>query len=145
MSLVLDAAHAAAIRRHGEADYPNEACGLMGGRTVGGDGVVTTLVPLANERREARTHRYVIDPAAYLRAQAELDRAGLEILGVYHSHPDHPAEPSEFDREHAWPHWSYVIVAVARGRAEMLRSWRLSEDRTRFAEEPLNVQERKSA
>jgi len=145
VTLVLAPAYAAAIRKHGEGDYPNEACGLMAGRSEGDLGVVSRLVPLLNERRDSLRNRYHIDPLAYLRAQAELDRAGLDVLGVYHSHPDHPARPSEFDREHAWPRLSYVIVGVARGQAAELKSWRLADDRSAFTEEPILVEERKVA
>ena len=141
MTLVIAPRDWAAIRRHGEADYPHEACGLMGGTTEGERTVVKELVPLTNERSDAARNRYLIDPAAFRDAQAQLDRAGLEILGVYHSHPDHPAEPSAFDREHAWPRLSYVIVAVADGRAGDMKSWRLSDDRAAFAEEPVTLEE----
>lgn len=142
MTLVLAPVQAADIQRQGEADYPNETCGLLGGRADGGEGVVTRLVPLVNERADSPHNRYLIDPEAFRRAQADLDRARLDVLGVYHSHPDHPAEPSAFDREHAWPGWSYVIVKVASGRAAELRSWRLADDRSAFAEEPIIVEER---
>ena len=142
MTLVLAPAAAAEIRRHGEADYPNETCGLMGGRAEGDRYVVTRLVPLRNEREDSLRNRYLIDPDAFRRAQAELDHARLDVLGVYHSHPDHPAEPSTFDREHAWPYLSYVIVGVARGQAGDMRSWRLAEDRSAFAEEPIIMEER---
>ena len=141
MTLVIAPRDWAAIRRHSEADYPHEACGLMGGTTEGERTVVKELVPLTNERSDSARNRYLIDPAAFRDAQAQLDRAGLEILGVYHSHPDHPAEPSAFDREHAWPRLSYVIVAVADGRAGDMKSWRLSDDRAAFAEEPVTLEE----
>ena len=145
MTLVLAAEQAAVIRRQGEADYPNETCGLIGGRVDGDRGIVMRLVPLPNERQDSLRNRYLIDPDAFRRAQLELDRAQLDVLGVYHSHPDHPAEPSTFDREHAWPRLSYVIVGVARGRAGDLRSWRLADDRSAFAEEPIIVEEREVA
>ncbi len=137
MTLVLHSRHLAAIRHHGEADYPHEACGLIGGMLEGERPVVVQLVPLANQRNDSARNRYLIDPDAFRRAQATLDRDGLEVLGVYHSHPDHPPEPSAFDREHAWPRLSYVIVAVAGGRAGEVKSWRLSDDRAAFAEEPI--------
>jgi proteasome lid subunit RPN8/RPN11 len=144
MTLVLDARHAAAIRRHGEADYPAEACGLIGGAVEGGGDrkVAVQLVPLANQRSDSARNRYLIDPESFRRAQERLDRDGLEVLGVYHSHPDHPAVPSAFDREHAWPWLSYVIVAVAGGRAGELQSWVLADDRAGFAAEAMTIEER---
>jgi proteasome lid subunit RPN8/RPN11 len=145
VTLVLESRHASAIRRHGEADYPNETCGLLAGAMDGGRTVVVRLVPLANQRTDAAHNRYLIDPDAFRRAQARLDQERLEIVGIYHSHPDHPAEPSAFDREHAWPRLSYVIVGVTAGRAGELRSWRLSDDRAAFSEEPITLEERKAA
>ena len=151
MTLVLDARQLAAIRQHGEADYPYEACGLIGGHAGGRSGrgeggdrkVAVQLVPLSNARLDSRRNRYLIAPEAFRGAEALLVRDGLEVLGVYHSHPDHPAVPSEFDREHAWPWLSYVIVGIARGRAEDARSWTLADDRRAFSEEALIIEDRK--
>jgi proteasome lid subunit RPN8/RPN11 len=142
MTLVLDPRQVAAIRRHGEADYPAEACGLIGGTLESDRKVALQLVPLANQRTDAARNRYLIDPVSFRRAQERLDRDGLEVIGVYHSHPDHEPAPSAFDREHAWPWLSYVIVGVGRGRAEELKSWVLAEDRGAFAEESLTIEER---
>ena len=142
MTLVLEPRHLTAIKEHGERDYPHEACGLMGGVLDGDRTTVLQLVPLANERTDSARNRYLIDPDAFRKAQATLDHQRLEVLGVYHSHPDHPAEPSTFDRDHAWPRLSYVIVNVAQGRAGPVRSWRLSDDRAAFAEEPIMLEER---
>jgi proteasome lid subunit RPN8/RPN11 len=144
MSLVLEPRHSAAIARHGEADYPAEACGLIGGTIDGDHKIAVQLVPLANQRTDAARHRYLIDPASFRRAEEKLARDGLEVIGVYHSHPDHPPAPSRFDHEHAWPWFSYVIVAVARGRAGELKSWVLAEDRGTFAEELITIEERKA-
>ena len=143
MTLVLDPRHAASIRRHGEADYPAEACGLIGGAVEADRKVAVQLVPLANQRTNSARNRYLIDPESFRRAQQQLDRDGLEVIGVYHSHPDHPPVPSAFDREHAWPWLSYVIVSVARGRAAELKCWTLADDRGTFVEESVTVEERK--
>lgn len=145
MSLMLEPGHLAAIRRHGESDYPAEACGLMGGATRVDGASVARLVPLVNTRTDSAHNRYLIDPAEFLAAQKQLDQAGLDVVGIYHSHPDHPAIPSAFDREHAWPRWSYVIVAVVGGRAADVKSWRLADDRSAFNEEPITLEERKVA
>lgn len=144
MTIVLDARQAAAIRRHGEADYPAEACGLIGGEIDGDRKVVLQLVPLTNQRTDSARNRYLIDPESFRRAQERLDRDGIEVLGVYHSHPDHPPAPSAFDREHAWPWLSYVIVGVRAGRADEMKSWVLADDRGTFDEESITIEERKA-
>ena len=143
MTLVLDARHASAIRRHGEADYPAEACGLIGGASEGDRKAAVQLVPLANQRTDSARNRYLIDPESFRRAQQKLERDGLEVIGVYHSHPDHAPEPSAFDREHAWPWLAYVIVGVGRGRAGDMKSWVLADDRGGFGEESIMIEERK--
>ncbi len=137
MTLVLERRHVEAIHRHGEADYPREACGLIGGTAEDGRKIGVTLVPVPNARADAPHHRYLIDPDAFRRAQETLDRDGFEVIGVYHSHPDHPPVPSAFDREHAWPWLSYVIVEIRAGRAGEHRSWVLADDRRTFAEETI--------
>jgi len=145
VTLVLEPRHVAAMRRHGEADYPHEACGLIGGHVGGDRKTAVQLVPLSNARRDSPRNRYLIAPEAFRRAEARLGRDGLEVVGVYHSHPDHPPVPSAFDREHAWPWLSYVIVGVARGRAQDARSWMLADDRHAFSAEPLIIEDRKVA
>jgi proteasome lid subunit RPN8/RPN11 len=143
VTLVLDPRHVAAIRRHGEADYPAEACGLIAGALEGDRKVAVQLVPLVNQRTDSARNRYLIDPESFRRAQEKLDRDGLEVIGVYHSHPDHPPAPSAFDREHAWPWLSYVIVGVGHGRAGEVKSWVLTDDRGAFHEEQITTEERK--
>jgi len=143
MTLALEHRQVNAIRQHGEADYPAEACGLIGGTVEDGSQVAVLLVPLVNRRTDSARNRYLIDPESFRRAQEKLDRDGLQVIGVYHSHPDHPPTPSAFDREHAWPWLSYLILGVARGRAGEIKSWTLSQDRAAFAEEPITIEERK--
>jgi proteasome lid subunit RPN8/RPN11 len=127
------------IRRHGAEAYPEECCGVMIGEPGAGGARVVRLVPVENTREDAARHnRYLIEPATILRCQREARAEGLDIVGYYHSHPDHPARPSEFDREHAWPGTSYVIVAVEQGRPAALASWKLTDDRSAFEEEPLS-------
>lgn len=137
MTLVLEPRHVDAIRRHGEADYPREACGLIGGTAEGARKVAVTIVPLRNGRDDTPSNRYFIDPDVFRRAQDKLDGDGLEVIGVYHSHPDHPPAPSAYDREHAWPWFSYVIVEIRRGRAGDHQSWVLADDREAFALEEI--------
>ncbi|HEV2761916.1 MAG TPA: M67 family metallopeptidase [Pyrinomonadaceae bacterium] len=135
----MGASHLEAVRRHGEQEYPDECCGLLLGRFAeDGEKQVVEILPVSNAREaEERYHRSLITPEEYLKGERHARGQGLDIVGNYHSHPDHPAEPSEFDREHAWPAWSYVIVSVRGGRAADLRSWELEPDRTRFKEERL--------
>jgi proteasome lid subunit RPN8/RPN11 len=123
------------IREHGQRAYPAECCGVLVGR-LDGDGVkeVARLAPAVN-RRTDDPHRYLIAPDDLRRLELRLRTEGLEIVGYYHSHPDHPARPSDFDRDHAWPGLSYLIVAVERGRVVEARSWRLTDDRESFDEE----------
>src|SRR5216117_4415651 len=142
MTLVLDARQVAAIRRHGEADYPAEACGLIGGAVEGDRKVAVQLVPLVNQRTDSARNRYLIDPESFRRAQEKLDRDGLDIIGVYHSHPDHPPIPSQYDRDHAWPRLVYVIAAVAGRKAGDVKAWILSDDRASFYAAPLTIEER---
>lgn len=130
----------ARIHAHGETAYPEECCGVLIGRE-GKDGhgaVVERIEAASNERVDSRHNRYVISPQSLLKAQREARASGLDIVGYYHSHPDHPARPSEFDREHAWPGTSYVIVSVEKGKAVDCRSWRLRDDRAAFDEELLD-------
>jgi proteasome lid subunit RPN8/RPN11 len=99
---------------------------------------VFRLRPVAN-RRSDDPHRYLISADDLRSATRELEQSGLEILGFYHSHPDHPAEPSGFDQEHAWPWYSYIIVRVDAGRSRDIASWVLTDDRSAMRAESLDV------
>jgi proteasome lid subunit RPN8/RPN11 len=125
------------IRRQAEQAYPAECCGLLAGQ-AGDPKEVSRLVPMAN-RRTDDPRRYLISPDDLRRAEAELRADGLEIIGCYHSHPDHPADPSAYDTEQAWPWYSYLIVRVDRGRAAEMASWVLSDDRSAMRAESLDV------
>ena len=133
--LVIKPSDLEAIGRHGEATFPEECCGFLIGRAAGETTTVERLLPVDNERQDSRHNRYVIPPEAVLAAEITARAEGLGVIGYFHSHPDHPARPSEFDREHAWPGTSYVIVSIEKGKAVDCRSWRLSDDRTAFEEE----------
>jgi proteasome lid subunit RPN8/RPN11 len=135
--LTVGAADMDAIGRHAELTYPEECCGFLLGEESAGATRVDRIVGAANERRDNRHNRFVMSPETVLAAHKEARAAGLAVVGYYHSHPDHPAEPSEFDREHAWPGLSYLIVSVHGGRVDGARSWRLRDDRERFEEERL--------
>jgi proteasome lid subunit RPN8/RPN11 len=128
------------INRHGEAAYPEEGAGLLLGRLDGQHKLVEAILPLSNAREDsARHNRYLLTPQDYLHGEQEAARQGLDVLGVFHSHPDHPNRPSEFDREWAMPWFSYLITSVQSGQAAGSRSWLLSEDRQAFIEEPVTV------
>lgn len=137
VTLRLSDAMAEEIRRQGELAYPAECCGVLAGRT-GETKEVVRLVPM-NNRRTDDPHRYLIAPDDLRRTVSDLRGSDLEVLGYYHSHPDHPAVPSGFDTEHAWPWYSYIIVGVDRGRAADLASWVLEDDRSAMSRESLEV------
>jgi proteasome lid subunit RPN8/RPN11 len=124
------------IRDHGAKDYPNECCGAMLGTDKDSAGrEVRALFPLINRRDDSPRNRFSITPEDFRAAERAAAERGLDLLGWYHSHPDHPARPSEFDREHAWPWYSYVIVSVDGGVPKDLTSWQLLDDRSRFEPE----------
>ncbi|MER3457741.1 MAG: hypothetical protein C4309_03050 [Chloroflexota bacterium] len=134
----LTAALLNAIERHAEAAYPHEGCGILLGRVEGDTRTVTDILPVENQREEAaRRNRYLIPPEVVADGEEMAEQKGLEVIGFFHSHPDHPARPSAFDREHAWPWYSYVITSVERGRASGSRAWRLLDDRSQFVEEEM--------
>jgi proteasome lid subunit RPN8/RPN11 len=126
------------IRAHGEAVYPAECCGALVGRASADGKDVVRLDPAVN-RRTDDPHRYLIAPDDLRRLEAEVRRESLEVVGYYHSHPDHPARPSAFDTEHAWPWYSYLIVRIDHGRAADAASWVLDDERPLMHPESLEV------
>jgi proteasome lid subunit RPN8/RPN11 len=137
MTLRLGASLVDEIRREGERAYPAECCGVLAGHP-GEVKEVVKLVPATN-RRTDDPHRYLIAPDDLRRIEAELRSSGLEVLGCYHSHPDHPAAPSAFDTDQAWPWYSYIILRVDRARAAELTSWVLADDRSAMSPESVDV------
>jgi proteasome lid subunit RPN8/RPN11 len=132
--LTITSAVDAAIRAHGQETYPHECCGAL----VGRDGFVTAIVALPNTTDEGPRRRFMVRPSDYQLAERRATELGGELLGFYHSHPDHPARPSQYDLDHAWPTFAYIIVAVASRVAEAMTVWYLLEDRSRFEEGSLN-------
>lgn len=128
--LIVTAEADQAIRRHGQQTYPHECCGAL----VGGNGRVTTTVALPNTTEEGPRRRFLVRPSDYRLAEQRAGELGGELLGFYHSHPDHPARPSRYDLDHAWPTFAYVIVAVASGAAGDMTVWYLKDDRSIFEE-----------
>ena len=121
----------AAIRTHGASTFPHECCGAL----VGRDGDAQEAFALPNTTDEGPRRRFLVRPDDYRVAEKRARERGLDLIGFYHSHPDHPAVPSQYDLDHAWPSFSYVIVSVMAGQPGDLRSWRLSDDRSKFDEE----------
>jgi proteasome lid subunit RPN8/RPN11 len=134
MTLMIEQAQLEQLKQHVERSYPYEGGGLLIGRAgEAGRKIVTEIKPLANQRAvEDQHNRILITDAMYRAGEAYADSRGLLLVGFFHSHPDHPARPSEFDREHALPWWSYVIVSVQQGSAAEVLSWELREDRSGF-------------
>jgi proteasome lid subunit RPN8/RPN11 len=135
--IVLRQEHATAIMRHGEVDYPYECCGLIfGGITPEKQKIAQEIFPISNAREEtAKRNRFLITAEEMMRGELYARKKKLEIIGVYHSHPDHPARPSPYDLDHAWPFYSFVIVSVLNGKTEDLQSWELENDRSKFNSE----------
>jgi proteasome lid subunit RPN8/RPN11 len=133
--LVLGPGVEAAIRRHGCDTYPNECCGAL----IGQGADVRHAVGLPNTTEEGPRRRFLVRPADYRQAENEARQLDGDLLGFYHSHPDAPARPSQYDLDHAWPTFWYVIVAVEQGQAAAMTVWQLKEDRSRFEESQLKL------
>ena len=116
--------------RNAESAFPHECCGFF----FGNNGEVTEIKVVSNKRTDHKERRFLMDPLDFLKAEEYAEEKNLELMGIYHSHPDHPSIPSEFDRVHAWPNLSYIIISVIKGRFDKIQSWRLNEDR-QFEEE----------
>src|SRR6202451_1209584 len=139
------------IRAHGAETYPHECCGALLGRdldaptTNSSDGAslasreVTALFALVNRRDDSPRNRFFVTSEDVRDAEKAAREKRSDVVGCYHSHPDHPAKPSQFDQDHAWPWYSYIIVSVANGRPETMTSWRLADDRTQFTPEELEI------
>jgi proteasome lid subunit RPN8/RPN11 len=123
----------------GEKNYPEECCGFLFGHETADRRVIREARPVTNVQTENRRRRFLITPEEFRAAERHAQATGRELLGFYHSHPDHPAIPSDFDREHALPYYSYVIVSVQKGRAAETRSWQLDDDRDGYHEETIEI------
>jgi proteasome lid subunit RPN8/RPN11 len=140
--LVLNPSQVAQIEAEGSETYPNECCGIIIGRDVV-DGaatrrVVEKLEPMQNVfDPQQQKRRFAVDPLALMRAEKSAAAVGMSVIGFYHSHPDHPARPSEFDREHAWPFYSYVIVSIAKGQPVDMTSWLLDDQTQTFSRQDI--------
>jgi len=137
--LRLNEKFAAAIRAHGVRSYPHECCGAILGRDAGIAREVLGLVPLANRRDDSPRNRFEITSDDVRMAENKARDLGCDLVGWYHSHPDAPARPSDFDREHAWPWYSYIIVSIEKAEPRTMNSWRLVDDRSRYDAEPIEI------
>ena len=133
-ALTITSAVDRAVRAHGRETYPHECCGAL----VGRDGRVADIVPLPNTTEEGPRRRFLVRPSDYREAERRATELGGGLLGFYHSHPDHPARPSQYDLDHAWPTFAYIIVAVANGTANEMTVWFLKDDRSGFEEGTLH-------
>ena len=137
MSLKLTNDQVREIEKHIEAAYPGEGAGFL----LGMDGEVKGVLSFDNAREEeARFNRFLLTPEDYLKAEMKAMEQGVDLIGVFHSHPDCPNVPSEYDREWAQPFFSYIISRVDKGKTVSHRSWRLVEDRTKYDEEEIEIQ-----
>jgi proteasome lid subunit RPN8/RPN11 len=137
------------IRRHGAEAFPQECCGALLGRdpafdekSAGAAREVLGLFPLVNRRDDSPRNRFAVTAEDVREAERSAGEQDLEVVGWYHSHPDHPARPSQFDREHAWPWYSYVIVSVMAGTPAEMTSWRLNDDRQDYSQENIEIRNR---
>ena len=124
---------------HGEKEYPHECCGFILGQFKDDESFGIEYLPASNVKEENRERRFLIDPLAYQKAEDEADDQGMSVISIVHSHPDHPDKPSDFDRDHAWPGFSYIIISVQNGRIASYRSWQLNENRGKFIEENIKI------
>ena len=127
-----------AIQAHAERDYPHECGGMLIGHFDGESKAVVEIFPLENAREEeARHNRVLILPKDVLRAERYARERKLDVIGYYHTHPESPAVPSQYDLDHALPVWSYVIASVLKGKTADIRSWQMEDDRSKFNEEEI--------
>lgn len=143
------------IRAHGAETYPHECCGALLGRdstAVAGtdperealnpEREILGLFPLVNRRDDSPRNRFSVTAEDVRSAEKAAREQNLEVVGWYHSHPDHPARPSQYDRDHAWPWYSYIIVSVQGGAPQDMTSWRLNDDREEFSPEGIEIRHR---
>lgn len=126
------------IKSHSVSTYPEECCGFLLGRQDDGYRI-EEIIRAMNTAQGPRTVRYSIEPREIIAAERRASSAGKAVIGYYHSHPDHPSVPSEFDRSHAWPSYSYLIIRVVCGEPADFRSWRLSSEGGRFRREDVEI------
>lgn len=138
MGLTLARSQLELLHAHAREGYPHEVVGILGGDRA--TGRVTRVVALTNERADSPRNRYLVGPLVLMRAERALEAEGLEVVGYYHSHPDHDALYSGYDRDHALPNMAYLIVSVQDGCIAESRAWVLREDRSAMDETPIRTE-----
>ena len=126
------------IMNHARSAYPEECCGFLLGMDSDGRRIRRAL-SAPNTTRGSRGNRFNIDPMELVRAEEEARRSNLNLIGIYHSHPDSPAQPSKVDLDNAWPGYTYLVVSVQNGEPKDLAAWFLSEDRSAFHLDDMRV------
>ncbi|MDR2345528.1 MAG: M67 family metallopeptidase [Planctomycetaceae bacterium] len=138
--IVINETKIAEINKHAEQEYPNECCGALLGKIDSADRKVIELIPISNNREpETQHNRFLIRPEEFLECEKKALKQNLDLIGFYHSHPDHKSVPSDYDLNHALPVYSYIIVSVKSGNADELTSWLLRNDRTQFEQEEIQI------
>ena len=125
------------IQTHRRTTYPAECCGFLFGTEINNERVIHEVIPIDNSREDNKERRFLITPEDFIEAERRAQNLKLTLIGFYHSHPDHHAIPSDFDREHALPFYSYVIISVRNSQPAEIRSYQLADDRERYIEEKL--------
>ena len=137
MTLTAPSSEMSKLHEHAEEGYPHEVVGILAGNRETGE--LVKVLPLVNERADSAHNRYKVSGLILMRAEQALEAEGHDILGYYHSHPDHPSQYSDYDRDHALPNMSYVIVSVLNGAVADTASWRLKEDRSAMDSESIQL------
>jgi proteasome lid subunit RPN8/RPN11 len=142
MALKIGRQHFELLKAYGEESFPNECCGFLLGKQTNGEKEVAATFPAFNSSEDSeRYHRFLITPQAYMECEKFARGKELDIIGFYHSHPNAEALPSQYDVEHGWPWYSYIIVSVINNKSVDLASWVLEDDRSKFNSEKIIVEE----
>ncbi len=137
MPLKIGAGDVRNIHDHAKEAYPEECAGALVGMDTGEMKIVVDVWRADNTYEGERERRFLIEPLQVKEFEERATERDMDLLGFYHSHPDHPAEPSEYDREHAWPYYSYLIASVSDNGIEDMRCWVLRDDRSGYEEEQI--------
>lgn len=142
MAIIISRKHIQQMCKHGEDTYPYECCGILLGKKAGDDLRVIEVLRAENVHRDSKHIRYAIAPREYLQAERLADSRGLQVVGLYHSHPDHKPKPSFYDLEHAWPSYAYLIFEVRKGQAQESYAYVMADDRSAFESQLIIIEEK---